>query len=194
MPDPLPGDYGVVDTHGPYAWGIKLATRREIDDPGGKPASHAFVVESYDPALHDGAIIEAMPGGVRRALLSSRPGARFNHGDPIWAWGQSHYGVSESELRTAVVAAAVATLGRGYNFLDILALALAQRGWDPGWLRRRVQDDGRLICSQQTVVSYLCSSYPLPLFPGSTLPQNVTPESLDDRIADYLRGETVTPA
>jgi hypothetical protein len=188
--EPQPGDYFVVDTgRDPIALLIKLATRRERDDPGDRPVSHAGIYRG------DGIIIEALwPGGVKESPVGSRPGAVWNEADPIWAWGEARYGRTEAELRAGVVAAAAATLGRRYGTPDIAALALAQLGLRQKWLEDWVGRQDRLICSQAADWAYGHAKYPLPLFQDARLPQNVTPQSLDDRRADYQAGEIVVPA
>lgn len=200
MADPQIGDYGVVDTPGFIGWAIRHVTR--------SPVSHAFVVVSATE------MVEAMPGGARRALISSRPGAIFNTADPIWQQGVTAYGVSEQVLRQAVADAAMQETagpgedeGTGYGFADILAVGALQYGLRPKLIREVVARSDRLICSQLVDKSYLTARltvqylgegesfsdaldapprrYPLHLFNDGRLPQDVTPGDLYKRIQRY---------
>lgn len=122
---PAPGEYGVVRTKGFVAWAIRLFTRSQVN--------HAFIV------LEDGhSIVEAQAVGAVVADLSKWDGhlivySRI-HANPLTA--------------AAVITAARGLLGRRYNFLDLVALALLLLGrrWD--WLLERAQRSDRLICSQ----------------------------------------------
>lgn len=159
MTFPKPGCYGVVDAGGWMSPVIKLVTRSRV--------SHAFVV------ISETEVIEARPRGAGIAPLAHyiAKGAIFNSDEPI-----------PDEIRAKIVAAAHGYIGTPYGFLDILALGLREGfGVRWGWLRRRVQDSRRMICSQLVCQCYADAGHSL--FPNRD-PQDVTPGGLLIRDAE----------
>jgi hypothetical protein len=151
---PKPGDFGVVRTPGLAGAIIRLATR--------SPVNHAFVYIGADHGALGGYIVEAAPGGVRKVI---NPYGRVRWSSLELTDGQ----------RASICLAAKATIGRPYNWLDILALGADAFGWRWPSQWRRLNRTDRLICSQDVAFSYL-GSYG-PLIAGKT-PNQVTPGDL----------------
>lgn len=141
--------------------------------------THAAIV------LNDGTVFEAQPGGAVITSLSEyadRPGA-------VVRYYQSpcHGRPSEYELlplaphmnplrREDIDATARREIGIGYNWGTYVYLALYRFGVRPEWLKRRVQRDERMICSQAVDLVYsLCN---LALFADGRMPYDVTPGDL----------------
>jgi hypothetical protein len=105
---------------------IKVATRSRF--------VHVVMVETGD-----GGIIEAVPGGVRRAHISRYAGlpAVCNLAEPMTSVQQSQ-----------ILAAARGMLGTGYNDLAIADDGLQSLGVFWGWLADLAGGDGEVDCSQ----------------------------------------------
>lgn len=140
--------YGVTRTGGWAGWVIRVATRSTVN--------HAFVADQ------NGVIIEAQPGGMRRGLVVSYPGAILSdpidgqQADTIWNWSVAHLGV-------------------GYGWLDIVAIALAVAHVPtPKWAVKRLASTKTLICSQAVAMAYAAGGIHL----GDKLPAATTPGDL----------------
>ncbi len=105
---------------------IKVATRSRF--------VHVVMIETGD-----GGIIEAMPGGVRRAHISRYAGlpAVCNLAEPMTS-------VQQSQILTA----ARGMLGTRYNDLAIADDGLESLGVFWGWLADLAGGDGEVDCSQ----------------------------------------------
>jgi hypothetical protein len=174
-PHPLPGDYAVTRTSGRLidriaAWAIRFDTATKVD---GKwvdaQVNHAFLY------VGDGVIVEAV-GKVRYNDLSAYP-------DAIWSTGRlpAHL-TPDATQRQQIVNRAHDLIGRRYNWLDIVAIGLAQRRLGQvvssrTWWARRVGNDSRLICSQAVDVEYLAAE--IHLFRDGRIPGLVSPQDLD---------------
>lgn len=159
MATPKPGTYACVRTGGFYAWLIRVGTRSKYN--------HAFlVVDEY------GGIIEADPGGARRAMLADY------RADAIV------FDVNElitDEQRARVVAKAEILLGTPYGWTDIARLALRCVGVKWGWLTAAADNERAMICSQLVAA---CGDYAgLDWDCGRGNPAAVTPGDLAARIA-----------
>lgn len=128
------GDFGVVNTGNSFAARvIRWATQSTVN--------HAFIY-THDHVGHD-RILEAEPGGAGYANADKYPNA-------IWSTGKIPL---TDDQRKIIVAAAFNCWGKPYNWLDILAIGLAQRRFGriiglKSWIANRLSDDGTLICSQ----------------------------------------------
>lgn len=176
--EPRPGDIGLVTSNSLIGlfvkWGQVL-----IGDYS--HITHVFVV------LHDGRIVEAMPGGAKVSNLSDYPDATY-----------SNFTMT-ADQRDSVCEEAIRMEGIPYSFLDYASLAithLAERkwfpvrfGWIPGRIRRRVTSSGHMICSQLCAEAYKRAG--MELFPDKRLPMDVTPGDLARRVFEY-RGEDLT--
>lgn len=102
--------------------------------------THAFVVIDQDQ------MFEARPGGARLVNLDTYLADRIADGVPVfWLYGWP----KASTWQIDDLAATARTLvGTPYGWADYACLALLGAGLKPKWLRKRVADSGRLICSQ----------------------------------------------
>jgi hypothetical protein len=119
------GRYIVVSSPGIVPRIIERITRSSF--------SHAAQIVSTG-----GDIIEAMPGGVRRAHISEYAGRRMLiNSDPM-----------SSGQQAALVAAAEAMVAVSYNDLAIVDDGLESLGVRWSWLARLANADHETICSQ----------------------------------------------
>jgi hypothetical protein len=125
--------------------------------------THAFVVVDAELGL----AVEARPGGARIVDY------RAEYGDRLTVF--SHMDLTDAQ-RYAIVLSAEACIGRGYNWLDYLALAFTHWGIRPKWLRRHAARTDRLICSQLVDSIYLLAG--VHLFNDGRQSGDVTPGDL----------------
>lgn len=120
------GRYVCVGSHGFVPALIKLATRSRY--------AHVVMLET-----EAGDIIEAMPGGVRRAHISEYAGcaAVINANEPMTPPQQA-----------AIVAAAQGMVGVPYNDLAIADDGLNSLGVFWGWMADLANGDHEVDCSQ----------------------------------------------
>lgn len=159
MATPKPGTYACVRTGGFYAWLIRVGTRSKYN--------HAFlVVDEY------GGIIEADPGGARRAMLADyrADAIVFDVNEPI-----------TDEQRARVVAKATTLLGTPYGWTDIARLALRCAGVKWRWLTAAADNERAMICSQ--LVAACGEAAGLDWDCGRDNPAAVTPGDLASRLA-----------
>jgi hypothetical protein len=158
---PQLGDFGVVATHGWEAKVIRWGTESSVN--------HAFVY------IGGGQIVEARPGGA--AIASARK-------YPTASWSSEPLG---DMARRRIASGATQLVGTPYGWLDIAAIALAQRRLgdlvDPlaplhaqPWAIRRVQSLHTLICSQLVDVAYQGAG--VHLFNDGRVPGLVSPGDL----------------
>jgi hypothetical protein len=118
------GSYICVATPGFGAWLIRKGTHSWAD--------HAFIV--VDDV---GGIVEAMPGGVRKASITEYSGRRMQ----IFTEGTA-------AQRDKVVWAALGMIGRPYDDLDLVDIGLECLGLHPKLLTQWVARRHSVICSQ----------------------------------------------
>jgi uncharacterized protein YycO len=157
MPEPQPGDYGVVSTRGFYSWLIRVGTRSQF--------THAFIV------MPGSRLIEAEPSGAREMPLSEYDGydVRYNTGEQI-----------TDAQRAQICAKAETLLGTPYGWTDIARLALRCLGVQWAWLTRRADNERAMICSQ--IVAACGDAAGLDWNCGREAPAAVTPGDLANRI------------
>lgn len=156
---PSPGQIGVVQRpHGGIeAWAIRLFTRSRF--------SHAIV------ALPEGKVFEAQADGIEINDLTKYDGL-----DVIW----SEFDLTSAEIdRMNVIAHNMR--GIPYNYLDILAVGLADMGLRWKWLMARADKAKALICSQAADRLYFETG--LRLYTDGRLMGQVVPEDLLERMA-----------
>lgn len=168
MTTPQPGSYGVTKTYGNkwdrlVGWLIRYGTNSNVN--------HAFVVTNTDKFGRLW-MVEAQPGGARLSPISSYPDAVYSQ--PL-----------RPDVAMRVASEAVKLLGRQYNWLDIVCIALAQRrlgrvmrSWNP--VARRVSNMDRLICSELVDLAYHNAG--IELWDDGRLPGLVSPGDLGDLI------------
>jgi hypothetical protein len=152
-----PGDFGVARTRGVIGWLIRWVTA--------SPVNHAFV------CVAEGQIVEARWRGAQAGHVRDYPQA---------IWSDDAVPVTDAQ-RAAIAMAARSLTGRGYNFLDLVAIGLAQRrlGHEVTgreWWVQRLSTDNRLICSQLVDQAYLLAG--VHLFADGRLPGLVSPGDL----------------
>ncbi|MGW8374780.1 hypothetical protein [Streptomyces sp. ODS28] len=155
---PQDGDFGLTQITGNVGRLIRLG--QWLNGDGFADYQHAFVY------VGEGQVVEAMPGGAERALLSKYDAARV-------AWYSC-----PREHASAICEQATNLIGTPYSFLDYLALAalrlklpLASR-----LLRGYVASSGHLICSALVDRAYERGG--VNLFTDGRLPGDVTPLDL----------------
>jgi uncharacterized protein YycO len=121
-----PGRYICVGGHGLVPTLIKIGTRSKF--------AHVVIVETSD-----GGIIEAMPGGVRRAHISQYAGL-----PAVCNLAEHMTSVQQGQILDA----ARAMLGTPYNDLAIVDDGLESLGLVFKWLANIANRDGEVICSQ----------------------------------------------
>lgn len=163
-----PGDFAVIDVHGPT--GALIRVGQWLLGDGFADFEHAFVV--VDLGAHgETLIVEAEPGGARVIPLATY------WGRPIRVYR------APDEARDRIVKAAMSMVGTPYSFLDYVALAL----WRLKFLDRRVEwvarlvrayvaSTGHMICSQLVTEAYAQAG--VELFQDGRLSQDVTPADL----------------
>ena len=135
--------------------------------------------------LPDGKLFEAQPGG---AVISSLADYAGRPAAIVTKYQRPKHGIpTEYELadlaphltdfkREEISRTAANLLDVGYNWGTYVYLALYRVGVRPKWLKQRVQDDDRLICSQAADLVYsLCN---IALFADGRMPYDVTPGDL----------------
>jgi uncharacterized protein YycO len=143
---PSPGDFGLTRIAGTTG---KLVSLGQRVVGSGSFYTHAFVY------LGNGEIIEAEPGGARKALLSHALQGRKTA-------AYSDFDLSD-EQRKSIVSTAESLLGTPYSFLDYLAIGEARLLHSKS-LERYVSDTGHMICSQLVDECYRRAG--IELFPG----------------------------
>lgn len=159
------GDFGVVATYG--SWLDRLIGRLIRWDTE-SPVNHAFVY------IGAGRIVEAQPGGAAIGLATEYDGI-------VWST-DTFLPILSTAQRQRIVAAALKDVGVGYSWLDIVAIAFAQRRWGHlvtgrEWWAKRISNMHRLICSQLVDECYLMAG--VHLFTDGRYPGQVSPGDLD---------------
>jgi hypothetical protein len=170
--NPGVGDFGVVPI--PGRMGRLIRFGQWLNGDGYNDYEHAFVV--VDKWIGGGEVIEGRPSGAGSARLKAYPNAV--------------YYTCPDEHRRAVAHAAISLIGRGYSWVDYLALAAIRFHLDAiaRPLRSYVTDSGRLICSQ--LVDYAYQLAGVQLFDDGRLPGDVTPGDLYTLILEQQRTRT----
>lgn len=159
---PQLGDFGLVASmQGPW---LDRVFARVIDWDTRSPVHHAVGYTGLSPS---GDIIEA----VRRVSYGWADG----YDDVIWSTGRlpAHL-TPDDDQRREIVQALKDMLGDHYNVVDILAIGVAQPRIDadrmaqwsahPPWFIRRLNADGREICSSAIAKAYAAAG--IELIPG----------------------------
>ncbi len=162
MPDVQPenGDYFVTKTGGPLldrlaAWFIRWWTARKNAQRVWKSSdvNHAGTYVGPTDEYPEGAIVEA----VRRVQYNSVNA----YPDAVWSTGRlPEHLTPNDDQRKRIVSSAVLMVGDKYNTVDLLAVGLAQPRADgivndDTWWAKRLNRDGREICSQAVDQQYL---------------------------------------
>lgn len=141
--------------------------------------THVAVVLNTDG---HGLVFEAQPGGARLTPLSKyakRPGAVVRHYQRVTPGGWLLSPLDPeltSDVRLEIAQTAYGMNHVGYNWGTYEYLAAYRMHIRPGWLKRRVQLDKRVICSQAADLIY--SKCGVHLFADGRMPYDVTPGDL----------------
>lgn len=181
--DLKPGDYFVTRTSGPWldrlaAWFIRWWTARKNLQRIWKPSdvNHAAIYVGPTADFPEGAIVEAL----RRVKFSSVN----SYPDAIWSTGRLPPHLTPTdEQRAQIVRSATLMVGDRYNTIDLLAVGLAQPRagkcvTSSTWWAKRLNRDGREICSQLVDQAYLDAG--IELFTDGRLPGLVAPQDLEE--------------
>jgi uncharacterized protein YycO len=168
--DPLPGDVGLTQIHGPVGAFIRVG--QWANGNGFADYEHAFLV------LPDGRLLQAEPGGARMASLEEYVGGHTLYAYPV--------GLTD-EQRVAICTAAARHVGVPYSFLDYAAIGAHRFRLPVPGLRRYVASTRHMICSQ--LVDQCYQDAGVHLFNDNRWPGYVTPEALYDLLAREERGE-----
>lgn len=181
--EPKPGDFFVTRTRGPLldqlaAWFIRWWTARKDLQRKWKSSdvNHAGTYIGPTADYPEGAIVEALRR-VRYSSVNSYP-------DAIWSTGRlpAHL-TPDDRQRRMIVASAEDMVGDRYNTLDLLAVGLAQPRagqlvTSSTWWAKRLNRDGREICSQAVDQQYLDAG--IHLFDDGRLAGLIAPQDLDE--------------
>lgn len=141
--------------------------------------THAGIV------LPDGKLFEAQPGGAVISDLgdyATRPAVIVKHYQAPVPGRPGDYELRDlapvltDEVRRHICERAAGMTGVGYNWGTYAYLALYRFGVRPAWLRRRIQDDDRVICSQAVDLIYDLEG--IHLLSDGRMPYDVTPGDL----------------
>lgn len=128
--------------------------------------------------LDDGTVFEAQPGGAVVTDWRAYDGRPFAvvshkvvHDYPVELKLLSHQ-------RMLIVDKAREYVGAGYNWTTYFYLAAYRLGIRPQWLKNRVQNDSRMICSQAADKIY--SDCGVHLFDDGRMPYDITPGDVAD--------------
>lgn len=169
-PHPEPGTFGLARIGG--FSGVLVSLGQWIIGDASR-YTHAFIV------LDDETVMEAEPAGARVSPLPgvlSRQPIAFSWAIPL-----------TEEQRARIVREARACEGVRYGFTAYLHLALSRFGIRSGWLIRRLEHDGRMICSQLVDAVYARAG--VHLFDDGRAPFDVTPGDLANLLIERYWNE-----
>jgi hypothetical protein len=181
-----PGSFFLTTINGPAGFGIGLGQAL-----AGSPSryEHAGLIVDVD-----GTTVEAEPGGARIAHLSDYAGRPLLISDgPVQSYLrqlQALDNVPELLVRQRIIAAAQSLRGVPYSPTDYVALALLYLHMPSGWIRRRVQSSGHMICSQLVDAVYQRAG--IHLFDDGRLPGDVMPADLAAWAEDWQAAQTAS--
>jgi hypothetical protein len=162
-----PGSFFLAAAEGWAGYGISLG-QTLAGDPS--RYTHAGIIIG-----NDGACVEAEPGGARYGNVTSYKHTLISDA-PVQLEMARCPNAYEVEIRRDVTLEAHQLIGTPYSALDYAALALLHLHLPSGWVRRRVQKSGHMICSQ------LCDAVfdraGIHLFTDGRLPGDVMPSDL----------------
>lgn len=135
--------------------------------------------------LPDGKLFEAQPGGAVISNLddySDRPAVIVKHYQAVIPGRPGDYELRDlapvltDEVRRHICERAAEMTGIGYNWGTYAYLALYRFGVRPRWIKDRVKDDDRVICSQAVDLIYDLEG--VHLLSDGRMPYDVTPGDL----------------
>lgn len=188
MSDYQPASFFLLDARGWTEWAIAVG---ELF--AGKPSRyiHAGMITAAD-----GSIVEAEPGGARKANIAEYGDQAVRICDgPVQrelrtytANGGRFVGSYETALRARVVVKTLDLVDRPYSFLDYVALAALHLHLPSQAIRDRVASSGHLICSQLVDLAYAEADIHLYGGANARRPGDVMPADLSDWQDDWESG------
>ncbi len=161
MTELLPGDIGFSKIGGLTGLFVRFGQFVIGDD---SPFTHVFVV--ITPTI----VLEAMPSGMRyRKITGKEEGVAYAR-LPL---------TDEQHRMVPLVASQFENVK--YGFSAYLYLFLNQFGWAPAWLKRYIERNGRMICSQTADEFLRRLGYHV--FDDGRMPHDVTPGDLFNELA-----------
>lgn len=154
MRKPLPGDIGLTQISGFVGLLVRAMQCLNGDF---KKATHVYVV------LDDETVFEAQPGGAVITPLSEY--------DNRWRV-YIDYPLTDDQ-RARIVSRARSYVGAGYNWTTYFYLAAYRLRFRPQWLKNRVQNDRRMICSQ--AADKIWTEEGVHLFNDGRMPYDLSP-------------------
>lgn len=167
---PIPGDLILTQIRG---WVGLLVRLLQLINRDASRWTHVMVM------LDDDEVFEAQPGGAVITPFKEYHDRKVAIVQKYQLNGSKAPLVPEPltyERRQRIVKIARGYEGTGYGWGTYLYLALYRIGIRPLWLKRRVQDDDRLICSQAGDLFY--GQAGVLLFDDGRMPYDVTPGDL----------------
>lgn len=164
---PQPGDILLMQIGG---WTGKLVWVLQALNGDLSPWTHAAVM------LDDGELFEAKPSGGGVIKLHAYRNRRMAIVDHVKRGAAYEPLKLADSQRADIVKTARGFTGVGYSWGTYLYLAAYRLGIRPGWLKRRVQDSRRMICSQAADRAYADAG--VALFDDGRMPCDVTPGDL----------------
>ncbi len=175
----LPGDFGLVRTHGDVSraigaaeWLDELAQGHWRTADRAARFRHAFLVEAVDgTTVH---AIEARPSGAGRAT--------YRLDDPAIAWSAGHFQLTDAQ-RQAIVAWGVAHIGDTYSWRAYVRQAAVRLHMPlaAALMARQIEQAHEELCSQYVDCAYQAAG--VHLFADGRAPYDVAPCDLADLIA-----------
>lgn len=171
-----PGDILLLRIEGFVGWLVWLM---QVINRDTSYWTHVAVV------LDDDTVFEAQPGGAVITPLSKyldRPGAVVSYYQRPMPGRPKEYelaplaNVLNESLRARIVRRAREMKDLGYNWTTYFYLAAFRLGIKPRWLRWRVQNSDKVICSQAADLIY--DDEGVHLFADGRMPYDVTPGDL----------------
>jgi len=169
----LTGQFGVVKSTGTYSNLIRFfQSMHHHTPPSLAEYAHAFT------AVDNAHLVEAWPGGARRARISEYP-------DILW----SRFNLTDQQKRT-IVQFNINHIGDQYAWEDIplIGLALLTKRATPAWVERIIANPHRWMCSALVDASYRAAG--IHLFHHVT-PAAVYPSMLAQYVYDHRWAPTV---
>jgi uncharacterized protein YycO len=171
-----PGSFFLRKIHGPQG---RLIAGLQAFTLGGSQWTHAGLILDNDE------LVQGEPHGAKLYPLST-----LEHEEdllvsdaPIQTWLSVRPTTKatpalEGSIRWAVVAEGRKLVGTPYSYLDYVALSAAEFKWPlAGWLRKRVNSSGHMICS--ALVDHAYQQAGIQLFDDGRFPGDVSPMALD---------------
>jgi hypothetical protein len=164
----LEGDYACLPISGQV--GTLISVAEWLDGSAFGHYDHTVIYAGMaDKNAPFGYTMGAYPGGARLYPMPS-PGQQNG-----WLWSSDHFALDQ-ELRSQIVANALACKGIGYSAADYFALVAHRFHLPVPELKEYIADSGHMICSQLVDWCYMQAG--IHLFTDGRWPGYVTPADL----------------